>query len=52
VVRYSTANVLEIYDFIVQLAGERIHKAGEHLAKLQAKWLIITQDLFALHFLA
>jgi len=28
------------YTFIIQSAGERIFKIGEHLAKLQAKWLI------------
>jgi len=26
------------YTFIMQSAGERIFKIGEHLAKLQAKW--------------
>jgi len=29
------------YTFIIQSAGERIFKIGEHLAKLQAKWLIV-----------
>jgi len=28
------------YKFIIQFADERIFKIGEHLAKLQAKWLI------------
>ena len=28
------------YTFIIQSAGERIFKIGEHLAKLQTKWLI------------
>jgi len=28
------------YKFIIQFAGERISKIGEHLAMLQAKWLI------------
>jgi len=28
------------YTFITHSAGERIFKIGEHLAKLQAKWLI------------
>jgi len=31
-------NELIYYTFIVQSAGERIFKIGEHLAKLQAKW--------------
>jgi len=26
------------YTFLIQSAGERIFKIGEHLAKLQAKW--------------
>jgi len=30
------------YTFIIQSAGERIFKIGEHLAKLQAKWLIVS----------
>jgi len=29
-------------DVIIQFAGERIVKIGEHLAKLQAKWLIVS----------
>ena len=35
------------YKFIIQFANKRIFKIGEHLAKLQAKWLIAS---FALHF--
>jgi len=27
------------YTFVIHSAGERIFKIGEHLAKLQAKWL-------------
>ena len=38
------------YTFIIQSAGERIFKIGEPLAKLQAKWLIISCAPFALHF--
>jgi len=30
------------YKFITQFANERIFKIGEHLAKLQAKWLIVS----------
>jgi len=37
------------YKFIIQFAGERIFKIDECLAKLQAKWLIVSY-LFALHF--
>ena len=38
------------YTFILQSAGERIFKISEHLAKLQAKWLIVSCAPFALHF--
>ena len=38
------------YKFITQFAGERILKIGEHLAKLQAKWLIMSYAPFALDF--
>jgi len=38
------------YTFIIQSASERIFKIGEHLAKLQAKWLIASCALFVLHF--
>ena len=30
------------YTFITHSAGERIFKIGEHLAKLQAKWLTVS----------
>jgi len=36
--------------FIIKSAGERIFKIGEHLAKSQAKWLIVSCAPFALHF--
>jgi len=39
------------YTHIIQFAGERIFKIGEHLAKLgglQAKWLIVSYTQFAL----
>jgi len=29
------------YKFIIHFANERTSKIGEHLAKLQAKWLIV-----------
>ena len=38
------------YKFIIQFAGERIVKIDECLAKLQAKWLIVSYAPFALHF--
>jgi len=38
------------YTFIIQSAGERIFKIGEHLTMLQAKWLIVSCLQFALHF--
>jgi len=30
------------YKFVSHCAGERIFKISEHLAKLQAKWLIVS----------
>ena len=38
------------YTFIIQSAGERIFEIGEHLVKLQEKWLIVLCAPFALHF--
>jgi len=38
------------YIFIIQFAGERIFLIFEHFAKIQAKWLIVSYDTFALHF--
>jgi len=38
------------YKFIVHFTTERIFKIGEHLAKLQAKWLIVSYALFAFAF--
>ena len=38
------------YTFIIQSAGERIFKIGEHLAKLEAKWLTVSCAPFVLHF--
>jgi len=38
------------YTFISQSAGERIFNIGEHLVKLQAKWLTVSYNPFALHF--
>ena len=41
---------LVYYTFIIQSPGERISKIGEHLSKLQAKWLTVSYTPFALHF--
>ena len=38
------------YTFIINSAGERIFKIGEHLAKLRAKSLAVSYTPFALHF--
>jgi len=34
--------------YIDQFAGERSFKIGEHLEKLQAKWLVVSYTPFAL----
>ena len=41
---------LVYYTFIVNSAGERIFKIGEHLAKLRAKSLTVSCTPLALHF--
>ena len=38
------------YTFIIQSAGERFLKTGEHLAKLRAKSLTVSYTRFALQF--
>ena len=38
--------------FIIHSADKRIFKIGEHLAKLQAKWLTVSYTPFALRFLS
>jgi len=38
------------YTFIIQSAGERIFKIGEHLVKLQAKSMTVSYTPFTLHF--
>ena len=35
------------YKYTTQFTGERIFKIGEHLAKLEAKWLIVSYAPFA-----
>jgi len=38
------------YTFISHSAAEKFFKIGEHLAKLQAKWLTVSYTPFVLHF--
>ena len=40
------------YKFVSHCAGKRIYKIREHLAKLQAKWLIMSYTPFALRVLS
>jgi len=40
------------YKFVNHCAGERILKIREHLAKLQAEWLIVSYAPFALRLLS
>ena len=50
IAKHLRCDELLYYTFIIQFAGERIFKIGEHLAKLQAKWLIVSCAPFALQF--
>jgi len=50
IAKYLRCDELLCYTFIIQSAGERIYKIGEHLAKLQAKWLTVSCAPFAMHF--
>jgi len=50
IAKHLRCDELLYYTFIIQSAGERIFKIGEHLAKLQAKWLIVSCAQFALFF--
>jgi len=43
--KHLSCDELLHYKFIVQFAGKRIFKIGENLAKLQAKWLIVSYTL-------
>jgi len=50
IAKHLRCDELLYYTLITQSAGKRIFKIGEHLAKLQAKWLIVSCAPFALHF--
>jgi len=50
IAKHLRSDELLYYTFIILSAGKRIYKIGEHLAKLQAKWLIVSCAPFALHF--
>jgi len=41
IAKHLRCDELLYYTFIIQSAGERIFIIGEHLAKLQAKWLTV-----------
>jgi len=47
VINFSSDELLH-YKFVSHCAGERIFKIRDHLAKLQAKWLIVSYAPFAL----
>jgi len=49
IAKHLRCDKLLYYTFIIQSAGKRIFKSGQHLAKLQAKWLIVSSAPFALH---
>jgi len=40
ITKHLRCDVLLYYAIIIQFAGERIFKIGEHMAKLLTKWLI------------
>jgi len=50
IAKHLRCDELLYYTFIIQSIGERNFTIGEHLAKLQAKWLIVSCALFTLHF--
>jgi len=52
IAKHLRCDELLCYTFITQSSGERIFKIGEHLAKLQAKWLIVSYARFALKVFA
>jgi len=50
--KYLSYDKLLHYTFVSHCAGERIFKIREHLAKLQAKWLIVSYAPVALRLLS
>ena len=50
IAQYLRCDELLYYTFTIQSASKRIFKIGQHLAKLQAKWFIVSCAPFALHF--
>jgi len=50
IAKHLRSDELLYYTFITQSAGEGFFKISEHLAKLQAKWLIVSCAPFTLHF--
>jgi len=50
IAKHLRSDELLNYTFISQSDSERMFKIGEHLAKIQAKWLIVSCAPFALHF--
>jgi len=50
IAKHLRCDELLYYTFIIQSIDERNFTIGEHLAKLQAKWLIVSCALFTLHF--
>jgi len=52
IARHLSYDGLLHYKFVNLCAGERIFKIREHMAKLQAKWLIVSYAPFALRLLS
>jgi len=49
IAKYLSYDGLLHCKFIIQFVNERTSKIGQHVAKLQAKWLIVSYAPFALH---
>ena len=45
IAKHLSCDGLLHYIYISESAGERIFKIGKHLAKLQAKWLIVIHPI-------